>query len=433
MYALVDCNNFYVSCERAFQPRLEGLPVVVLSNNDGCVISRSAEAKALGIAMGAPMFQLRPLLEQHPVRVLSSNYALYGDMSRRVMAYLASAAPEVEIYSIDEAFLNLHGLARFFSPLAAYAQGLRAEVQRRTHIPTCIGVAPTKTLAKLANRLAKKYPSLDGVLVLDSPARIRRALAQVPVADVWGVGRQYAAKLQGLGLATAADLARCSDAWARQHLGGVVGARLVRELQGFPCHQLASSEDGTLARQSLAHTRTFGRPLSRLDDLRGAVAAFTSRAAEKLRAQGSVAHVLTVFISQNRFGPNPPPHTRSAQLTLPTGTSHTPELAGHAHAVLARLWQAGRTYTKAGVILDGFERPGPAQLHLFAPPAATPRLQAAALMQQLDRLNARYGAATVQLAAALPAKNQPAPPWQGQHQHRTPARTTSWDELWEIG
>ena len=433
MFALVDCNNFYVSCERAFQPRLQGVPVVVLSNNDGCIVSRSAEAKALGIKMGEPLFQARPIIEQHQVQVFSSNYALYGDMSHRVMSYLSEVAPEVEIYSVDEAFLNLHGMARYFGTLEAYARNVRAKVRQRTHIPTCVGIAPTKTLAKLANRVAKKDLSLDGVLSLESPADRQWALTKVPVEDVWGIGRQYATKLHAQGITTADDLARCSEAYARRHLGGVVGARLVRELQGFPCHQLAPSEDGTLSRQSIACTRTFGRPLTELADIRGAVAAFASRAAEKLRHQGSVAHVLTVFISQNRFGPAPPPHSRSAQLTLPAASSSTPDLVHYAHALLNRLWQPGHIYVKAGVILDGFEAAGQPQLNLFTPAPEIIHPQASALMQRLDQLNARFGRATVQVAATLTPKGQPAAPWQGQQQRRTRACTTSWDELWEIG
>lgn len=337
MFALVDANNFYVSCERAFQPRLQGVSVVILSNNDSCIVSRSAEAKALGIKMGEPLFQARPLIEQHQVQVFSSNYALYGDMSHRVMNYLSEVAPEVEIYSVDEAFLNLHGMGRYFGTLETYARNVRAQVRQRLHIPTCVGIAPTKTLAKLANRVAKKDLSLDGVLSLESPADRQWALTKVPVEDVWGIGRQYATKLHAQGITTADDLARCSEAYARRHLGGVVGARLVRELQGFPCHQLAPSEDGSLSRQSIACTRTFGRPLTELADIRGAVAAFASRAAEKLRHQDSVAHVLTIFLSQNRFGPAPPPHSRSAQLTLPTATSSTPDLVSYAHALLIRI------------------------------------------------------------------------------------------------
>ena len=431
MYALVDCNNFYVSCERAFQPRLEGRPVVVLSNNDGCIVSRSAEAKALGIAMGEPLFKVKALVEQHGVQALSSNYALYGDMSGRVMSYLATQAPELEVYSIDEAFLSLHGMEPYFGSLESYARQIQTEVKRRTHIPTCIGLAPTKTLAKLANRVAKKDASFGGVLLLDSPERRQWALGRVPVEDVWGIGRQYATKLYNLGITTAAGLARCSEAMARKHLGGVVGARLVRELQGYPCHRLNPSEDGTLARQSIACTRTFGRPLAQFEDVMGAVASFASRAAEKLRRQESAASVLTVFLSQNRFGNTPPPHTRSAQVTLPVATSHTSELVRFARALLGRLWQPGVVYVKAGVILDGFEQGGQEQLSLFATDGGE---RAARLMQKLDALNQRYGKGSVQVATALGGgPSNSTTPWKGQQQRRTPAYTTSWDELWQVG
>jgi DNA polymerase V len=429
MFALVDCNNFYVSCERAFQPRLEGKPVVVLSNNDGCIVSRSLEAKALGIPMGEPLFKVKPLVEQHGIHALSSNYALYGDMSGRVMSYLAEQAPEIEIYSIDEAFLSLHGMERYHGPLDAFARRIRADVRKRTHIPTCIGVAPTKTLAKLANRVAKKDPDLGGVLLLDSPEKRQWALERVAVEDVWGIGRQYATKLYGMGITTAAGLARCSEAVARKHLGGVVGARLVRELQGYPCHQLNPSEDGTLARQSIACTRTFGRPLSNFEDVQGAVAAFASRAAEKLRRQESAASVLTVFLSQNRFGTTPPPHTRSARVTLPVATSDTRELVRFAQALLKRLWVLGTVYVKAGVILDGFEVGEQKQLSLFAPDGGE---RAERLMQKLDALNAKFGKNSVQVATALGAVGRQPGAWKGQQQRRTPAYTTDWNQLWTI-
>lgn len=251
------------------------------------MISRSAEAKALGLKTGDPYFQVRDLLQKHGVAVFSSNYALYGDMSRRVMYHLGQVAPAVEIYSIDEAFLDLTGMETCLRPylggLEEYARNVCAGVKLRTGIPTCVGIAPTKTLAKLANRIAKKNADLDGALYLDSAERRAWALRQVPVGDVWGVSRQYAAKLN------VADLARVSDAWARKHLGGVVGARLVQELQGRPCAGLHTSEDGLLSRQSISCSRTFSRPLSALPNVLAAVAAFLSRAPEKLRAQGDTA------------------------------------------------------------------------------------------------------------------------------------------------
>ncbi|WP_426491304.1 Y-family DNA polymerase [Hymenobacter sp. 102] len=432
MYALVDCNNFYVSCERVFQPRLEGRPVVVLSNNDGCLISRSPEAKALGLRMGDPYFQVKPLLEQHQVAVFSSNYALYGDMSRRVMWYLSQVVPAVEVYSIDEAFLDLHGMERFVAPsLEELARTIRANVLARTGIPTCVGIAPTKTLAKLANRLAKQNPALGGVCYLDTAERRRGALEQVAVEDVWGIGHQYAQKLYAAGIRTAGELASCSEAYARKHLGGVVGARLVRELNGYPCQGLAPSEDGTRARRSLCVSRTFGRPLTGFSDIVGAVSAFACRAGEKLRRQGDAAHLLTVFLSKSRYGLEPPPYSCSVVLTLPVATSDTVELVRFARAALKRLWQPGNRYTKAGVMLDGLEPAGQTQLSLFeAPPVSEKRTK---LMAELDALNRRFGKGTVQLASLVLPPGQSRAPWEGQAQWRTPQYTTRLEDFLLVG
>ncbi|UPL48523.1 Y-family DNA polymerase [Hymenobacter sublimis] len=430
MFALVDCNNFYVSCERAFQPQLEGIPVVVLSNNDGCIISRSAEAKALGIPMGEPYFKIKATLEKQGARVFSSNYALYGDMSRRVMGYLADVAPEVEVYSIDEAFLNLSGMEKWLGGLEAYGRRIRRELRQWTHIPTCIGIAPTKTLAKLANRLAKKLPELDGVLYLDSEEKRWWALEQVGVEDVWGIGHQYATKLHAHGLTTATALARVSEAWARKHLGGVVGARLVRELQGYPCLEMAPSEDGTLHRQSIACTRTFGQTLSAYPDVLGAVTAYTTRAAEKLRRQHSAVNVLTVFLNKNRFGTEPPPHSFSATLHLPVATSDTAELLRYARTVLKRIWKPNTQYKKAGVIFDGLESAGQQQLSLFEPTIQS--AQRAKLMADLDKLNERYGSGMVGFAVAQGYKGRKGGEWEGKKQMRSPAYTTSLEELWRI-
>jgi DNA polymerase V len=450
MFGLIDCNNFYVSCERVFQPRYEGRPVVVLSNNDGNLISRSAEAKALGLKMGDPYFQVKELLERHNVAVFSSNYALYGSMSARVMYCLAQRVPAVEIYSIDEAFLDLHGLETHLTPylgdLDAYARKIRVDVNRRTGIPTCIGIAPTKTLAKLANRIAKKDAGLGGVLYLESAERRAWALRQVPVGDVWGVGRQYAAKLTAAGIDSAADLARVSDSWARKHMGGVVGARLVQELQGRPCAGLHPSEDGTLRRQSISCSRTFGRPMSAFDDVLAAVAAFLSRAAEKLRRQNDMAHVLTVYLGKNRYATNVlPPLSRSATLTLPVGpTADTRVLLSYARVLLTRLWEPATVYHKAGVVLDGLEPPGTGQqLDLFgaSAPASNQNKreeklvtdERPALMASLDALNQRFGRGTVRLASAVlpPTAGGKAvrPPWEGKARWCSPAYTTRLEDL----
>jgi DNA polymerase V len=425
MFALVDCNSFYVSCEQVFQPGLADKPVVVLSNNDGCIISRSDEAKALGLRMGAPYFQVKPLLEQHDVRVFSSNYALYGDMSARVMHYLRSVVPEVEVYSIDEAFLDLHGLEYCHPNLVTLGQEIRAQVGRRTHIPICIGMGPTKTLAKVANRLAKKLARAQGVLCLDTAARQRWALERTPVEDVWGIGRQHAQKLSDFGIRTAAQLAAQSEGWARKQLGGVVGARLLRELQGFSCHTL--HDDSSPSRKSIAYTRSFGEPLSQMVELQPAVAHFVTRAAEKLRRQDSVANVLTVFISKSRFGPDPPPYTYSEVRHLTVPTSDTTELLRYAQAALQRIWRPGEAYKKAGVLLDGLEPAGHQQLTLFASGEQTERR--AKLMANLDKLNQRLGATTVRFAAALPPKDGPRVPWAGHCQWQTPAYTTCWDDM----
>ena len=287
----------------------------------------------------------------------------------------------MEIYSIDEAFLGLHGLVPFVvDSLDAYARTVRANVLARTGIPTCVGVAPTKTLAKLANRLAKQLPALGGVLHLDSEDRRRWALEQVAVEDVWGIGRQYATKLHAAGITTAAALAGGTEAYARRHLGGVVGARLVRELRGYPCLGLAPSEDGTLARRSLCCSRTFGKPLSEFPDIVGAVSAFASRAAEKLRRQGDAAHLLTVFLGKSRYGLEP----------------------------------AGQT-----------------QLGLFeAAPASDKRNR---LMAEFDALNRRFGKGTVRLAATTRAPGQAVAPWDGQAQWRTPQYTTRLEDLLLVG
>ncbi|UPL51073.1 Y-family DNA polymerase [Hymenobacter sublimis] len=426
MFALVDCNNFYVSCEQAFQPQLEGRPVVVLSNNDGCLISRSAEAKALGLKMGEPYFKIKPLIQQHDVRVFSSNYALYGDMSARVLHYLSSVVPEVEMYSIDECFLDLHGMEAYQGDLSKLAQAWKQEIKRRTHIPVCIGIAPTKTLAKLANRLAKKTPSLEGLLYLNTEQCRQWALEQTPVEEVWGIGKQHTQKLWNQGIITAAQLAGQSEGWARKQLGGVVGARLVRELQGTPCQQLASSEDGGPSRKSIAYTRTFGQPLSDFHIVQAAVAHFASKAAEKLRRQGSAVNMLTVFISKSRYGTEPPPHTRSAVLTLPLATSDTTELLRHARVGLKRIWEPGGVYKKAGVLLDGLETAGQQQLLLFEPNEQAERR--ASLMAELDKVNQRFGKGAVRFAAAVPRERGPAP-WAGQHQFQTSAYTTRWEDL----
>ena len=442
MYALVDCNNFYVSCERVFAPRLEGRPVVVLSNNDGCLISRSDEAKALGFAMGEPYHLARPRLAEHDVRVFSSNYGLYGDMSRRVVQVLSGFAAGVEVYSIDEAFLDFSGMRLLAPDLLAYGAEVRARVRQHTGIPTCVGIAPTKTLAKLANRLARQQAG-SGVVLLDTPVRWQAALAEAAVGSIWGVGRRYARKLLEMNISTGAQLAALPEAWLRCHLGGVVGQRLWRELHGHACLDWNPAEwddDGDFRnaadqpRHSATCTRSFGRPQHEPAALAEAVATFAAKAAAKLRRQGLGAHLVTIILGTDKHAPAGGPSTHTACVSLPTATADTSRLTQAALHGLARLRQPGVAYHRAGVLLSGLERPGSAQLGLFEPAAAPAPPQRARLMATLDQLNSRFGGAVVQLAAAVaaPSAGKSRPAWAGRAAHRSPLYTTSWDGLWQL-
>lgn len=403
--------------------------MVVLSNNDGCVIARSQEAKVLGVRMSEPYFKVRELMERHGMVVCSSNYELYGDMSRRVMWYLSSVAPAVEVYSIDEAFLDLAGMAQYcalkkkrYRDLAGWAGEVRGAVRQRTGIPVCVGVAPTKTLAKLANRLAKVANlanSGPGVLVLRDEDERREALKLVEVRDVWGVGNRSAAKLAAAGIRTAGELADVGDAWARKNLGGVVGARLLHELRGFSCVGVAVEDE---ARKSLACTRSFGQPLTELAHVAGAVASHAARAGEKLRRQGLETRLLTVFVETNRFADAPPPYSFSAQLTLPVATADTLVLTAWATRGLEQIWRPERRYVKAGVVLDGLERAGTEQqASLFADVARSP--ERAQLMRTLDALNSRYGAGAVKVGAAVARPGQ-CEAWAMRRDAKSPAFTT---------
>ena len=317
MFALVDCNNFYASCERAFNPALRLRPVVVLSNNDGCIIARSEEAKALGIQMGTPEFKCRDLLKKHDVSVFSSNYALYGDMSSRVMTTLAALTPEIEVYSIDEAFLDMSSFSRFDLP--DYASHMRRTVRLHTGIPVSVGIAPTKTLAKISNRLAKTNPHYQSVCVLKSHAEIQAALLHTKVEDIWGIGRQWSKLLQTKRIDTAADLAAASPAWVRKHLH-IVGARIQAELQGTSCLPMELVRP---AKQSICTSRSFGRSVSTLAELQQAVATFAGKCAVKLRKEDSLASLLTVFIATSPFDESGDRYwgTRTAALQLPTQDS----------------------------------------------------------------------------------------------------------------
>lgn len=414
-FALIDGNNFYVSCERVFDRRLEGVPVLVLSNNDGCAIARSQEVKAFGIKMGAPAFKIRDLIARHSIRVFSSNYTLYGDMSRRVNAVITEFSPDVEIYSIDETFLSLAGFAR--RDLPAMCQDLRAAVARCTGIPTCVGIGPTKTLAKLGNAAAKRHAAFGGVCDLTRDGVRDAVLRAFPVEDVWGVGPATAAKLAALGITTAASLRDLSPKQARA-LGTVTLERTVLELGGLSCLAL---EEVAPQRKGMAVTRSFGRPVTSLDELREAVAAYATRAGEKLRAHGLVAGQLAAFFhtSPHRDGPH---HHGQRSTRLVPMTADTRELIGAALRCVESAWRGGRgcRYAKAGVLLDDLCRPEDAPPALFAAPS--PRSDA--LMAAMDRVNAKYGRSTV-FPAAMGIERG----WKLRAAHHSPRYTTRLDEL----
>jgi len=415
MFGLVDCNNFYVSCERVFNPKLAGRPVVVLSNNDGCIISRSEEAKAIGVRMGAPLFQTQALLDAHAAAVFSSNYALYGDMSCRVAETLETFTPDIERYSIDEAFLLLEGCAAA-EELTATGREMRRRIERWTGIPVCIGLAATKTLAKTAVEIAKHSEKAGGVVNLFGSAYLEQALARVKVERVWGVGPNYARRLKAAGIRSALDL-READARRWRRRTSVVLERIIHELRGTSCLPL---ELCPLPPRSLTVSRSFGSPVETLWELREAVALYATRAGEKLRRRALVADAIVVFLATSRFAGDPV-HAPSAAVALPSATSYTADLIRYAHRALERIYTPGRRFKKAGVMLVGLAPAPPAQGHLFASNERADRL-----MHALDQINARMGRRVLHYGA-LGLKKRAR--WQSVCERRSPRCTTRWEEL----
>jgi DNA polymerase V len=412
--ALVDCDAFYVSCERVFQPELRDKPVVVLSNNDGCVIARSNESKILGIAMGEPWHLCRKRVNTASVIVRSSNYTLYGNMSARVMQILARFTPDLEIYSIDEAFLGLSG---FESRLIEHARELRRTVWRWTGIPVSVGIAPTKTLAKVANRRAKKDPACGGICVLMDEAAIDAQLACMDLTDLWGVAGRLAARLHELGIANPLALMRADPRFIRECLGVVV-ERLVLELRGIPCIAL---EQVAPDRKSIMASRSFGRPVTSREELEEAVATYVSRAAEKLRSQALAAPRLIIFAHTDRFRPGDPQYDGVQPVALLVATADTGKLIDAALRGLGAMWRPGFRYKKAGVVLLDLVPAATVQGDLFAAPdSATSK----ARMRAIDRLNRRFGRDTVTFAAAGRRRT-----WKLRNAFLSPRYTTSWNEL----
>ena len=425
MIAIVDCNSFYCSCERVFEPALQHKPVVVLSNNDGCIIARSDEAKKLGVGMAGPYFLAKPLIEKHNVAVFSSNYNLYGDMSWRVMEILRMIAGKdnVEVYSVDEAFVNLDHVA--IDQLQHTAKQMKETIEQWTGIAVSVGVAPTKVLAKVANRLSKKDKvASQGVMVLHTEQERNEALKKTVIADVWGVGSAYGDELKSMGVITAYDLSQMSQTWAKTFMGGVVGERLIRELNGIPSMEMQGE---LVTKKMIATTRMFGTPVTDLKSIKEAVATYTSRAAEKLRRQHGAAKVISVFIvpkeqsHSTRFRHGP---VISSYTTLQMATSLTNELIKPALQLAEQLYERGRLYKKAGVMLGHIVPDTGVQGNLFIP---NTKKREGLLMGMMDNINFSQRDDILKFAASGMTRD-----WKMQQNFHSPRYTSRWDELFKV-
>ncbi|MBC5774340.1 Y-family DNA polymerase [Pontibacter sp. KCTC 32443] len=415
LFALCDCNNFYASCERVFDPSLNGKPVVVLSNNDGCVIARSNEAKAIGIEMGEPFFKIRNMVEHQQLHAFSSNYVLYGDMSDRVMQTLSLFTPNVEVYSIDECFLDLGDF--YDVDLFSYAWEIKRTVTQWTGIPVSLGVAPTKALAKVANKLAKKSAKANGVLVLTEPYHIERALEATKIEDVWGIGRQYAKFLKNHKIDTALDFINASENWIRKHMT-VVGVRLHRELRGESCLEL---DEVAPPKKGICTSRSFGKKLTSFDDVLEATASYAAKCARKLRNQRSCAKVVTVFVQTNPFSENDRQYYNSKTICMPVATNSDIELIHYATIALKAIFKPHYWYKKSGVIVTEIVPEHQIQFDLLD---TVDRDKHTSLMKVMDTLTDRFGRSKVQVAVQGIDKS-----WILKSDYKSPCYTTRITEL----
>lgn len=417
VFALVDCNNFYASCEKLFDPKLTSKPVVVLSNNDGCVVARSAEVKALGIPMGVPWFKIQKEAKQYGIVAFSSNYALYADMSNRVVEVLGQFTPNLEVYSIDESFLDLSGFNR---DLVEYGQEIRQRIQQWLGLAVCVGIAPSKTLAKLANHCAKKSLAGSGGVcdfTTMTESKLTQLFADIEVGEVWGVGRKIEARLADMGITTVLQLREADPDLIRSKFS-VVLERTVRELRGVSCMDL---EEVAPDKQQIMCSRSFGQYVYDRDQLEEVVASYVARAAEKLRKQASLAGALMVFIRTNPFNPKEPQYQRSMTIPLPEATADTRVMVNWALKVLRRIYRPGFGYQKAGVMLSELRPKAMAQASLFVDPDTD---RGHRLMATLDVINQRWGRGTLRSAAEGMEK-----PWQMKRQRLSPSYTTDWEGL----
>lgn len=419
MFALADVNSFYASCETVFRPDLKGRPVVVLSNNDGCVIARSTEAKKLGIKMGDPFFKMRDLFERHKIVTFSSNYALYADMSSRVMTVLEEMSPAVEVYSIDEAFMNLQGVSNCQN-LEEFEREVRAKVLRWTGLTVGVGIAPTKTLAKLANHAAKKWTKTGGVVDLSLLARQRKLMALVEVGDVWGVGRRISKKLNDMGIKTALQLADTPTPLIRKHFN-IVLERTVRELRGEPCLEL---EEFAPTKQQIVCSRSFGDRVSEYDLMREAICSHAVRAAEKLRGEHQYCRHISAFVKTSPFAMNELYYGKTAGTKLQIPTQDSRDIVAAATQCLDAIWQDGHRFQKCGVMLGDFYSQGVAQLGLFD--EYKPRTNSEQLMAVLDGIN-HSGKGRVWFAGQGIQKS-----WEMKRQMLSPAYTTRFSDLMRV-
>jgi DNA polymerase V len=420
-FILVDCNNFFVSCERAFQPELRGKPVVVLSNNDGCFVSRSNEAKALGIPMGAPLFQYEHVIKLHDIKTFSSNFLLYGDMSNRVMSILEQFTENIEIYSVDEAFLQVDDLSP--EQLLALGKEIKARVYKWTGIPVSVGVAHTKTLAKIAAHEAKKSDSLGGVGVLGLMGDVNEILKKTPAGEVWGIGYRSAKTLQSYGINSAYDLTLWPDKSIRKVLS-VSGLRTVTELRGTPCIPL---EDSFHPRKGIMCTRMFGKVLTEFDEIYEAVVSYTTRAIEKLREQRSVATHISTYIRTDLHSGTKEQYSQMYTYVLEVASDYTPDFIKAAEICLKNIYKPGFRYKKAGVMIQNITQKENMQYSLLKKPEPVEDGKKARAMEAIDRVNQKWGSQKLRpLASGLKQE------WRSKRGQMSPCYTTNWEELLEI-
>ena len=418
MFALIDCNNFYVSCERVFNPKLNNKPVVVLSNNDGCAISRSNEAKALGIPMGAPAFKYEKIFRENNVQIFSSNFPLYGDMSSRVMSILSKFTPNIEIYSIDEAFLKFEGFANY--DLESYCQEIKNMVFKWTGIPISIGIAPTKALAKVANRIAKKFPNqTKGVYLINSKQKRIKALKWLNIGDVWGIGFRHSKRLKNIKINTAHDFINLEDAWVRKNMS-VVGLRLKKELEG---KSVLGLEEVRSPKKAIATTRSFEGTITDYEKIKERVSTFAICCAEKLRAQNSNCNSIYVFVRSNKFQKNKIQYRNGILMTIPFSTNSNMVISKYAVEGLKKIFKQGINYKKAGAIVMGLDSSNNHQLNLFENEDPKHKY----LMKTIDFIQKKEGQSKIKLASQDLRKR-----WKMKQEKLSPNYTCKVDEIIKV-